>query len=94
MTTIVDNFINGKFVPPKITSYAEVVSPINSEIIGKVALSTKKDVEIAVENAKKAFVSWSNMTVKTRAGIMLKLHGLIRDHAGIIYLFFISIIST
>lgn len=79
---VIDNFLNGKFVRPVDTNhtYLDVISPINGETIGKVAISSSNDVAIAVEHAERAFEKWSTLTIKTRAAIMLKFHGLLRDH--------------
>eukprot|EP00568_Trieres_chinensis_P004846 CAMPEP_0183293180 /NCGR_PEP_ID=MMETSP0160_2-20130417/1966_1 /TAXON_ID=2839 ORGANISM="Odontella Sinensis, Strain Grunow 1884" /NCGR_SAMPLE_ID=MMETSP0160_2 /ASSEMBLY_ACC=CAM_ASM_000250 /LENGTH=533 /DNA_ID=CAMNT_0025454255 /DNA_START=75 /DNA_END=1676 /DNA_ORIENTATION=+ len=77
----VDNFISGKFVPPSSGNYMPVTSPPNSSKIGTVALSTKSDVDDAVAAAKAALPSWSRLTVKSRAAIMLKFHALVRENA-------------
>jgi len=45
-------------------------------------MSNAQDVNQAVEAAEKAFVGWSDITVKSRVQILLKLHALMRDHAG------------
>lgn len=58
-----------------------VLNPADTSEIGRVALSSTDDVEKAVAAAKTAFTSWSSMTIKARAAIMLKFHGLIRDNA-------------
>ena len=78
---IVDNYINGTFVAPTTNSYLPVESPSTSTIIGRVALSDKSDVDAAVSAASQAFPSWSALTIKSRAAIMLKFHALIRENA-------------
>jgi acyl-CoA reductase-like NAD-dependent aldehyde dehydrogenase len=77
----VNNFIGGSFVPPLTGQYISVCNPSDTSEIGEVALSSADDVQNAVETAKKAFPSWSSMTIKARAAIMLKFHALVRDHA-------------
>ena len=77
----VDNYINGAFVPPTTNSYLPVTSPSTSATIGSVALSSTSDVHAAVSAASAAFPAWSALTIKSRAAIMLKFHGLLRDHA-------------
>jgi len=79
--TDANNYIGGHFVPPSTGEYMPVYNPADSSEIGRVAISTSEDVNKAVEAAKAAFPSWSSMTIKARAGIMLKLHGLLRDNA-------------
>lgn len=82
-TTIVEvnNYIGGKFVPPSTGQYLSVTSPPTGEEIGRVGVSSKQDVDAAVDCAKTAFASWSKLTIKARAALMLKFHGLVREHA-------------
>ncbi|RHY25820.1 hypothetical protein DYB32_008078 [Aphanomyces invadans] len=77
---VCDNFINGVFTPAKAGGYLNIESPSTGNVIGKVTLSDKTDVDVAVAFAKQAFGTWSAMTVKARAAIMLKFHELIRHH--------------
>jgi malonate-semialdehyde dehydrogenase (acetylating)/methylmalonate-semialdehyde dehydrogenase len=79
--TVVENYINGAFCPPSSGEFLDVINPANDAVIGKVAVSTVDDVNQAVDMAQKALESWSNMTIKARAAVMLRFHGLIRDHA-------------
>ena len=79
--TIVDNYINGETVPPEGGEYLDVHDPSTSAVIGKVALSSAADVDDAVRAAHAAFPSWSSMTTKARASIMLNFHSLIKSHA-------------
>jgi malonate-semialdehyde dehydrogenase (acetylating)/methylmalonate-semialdehyde dehydrogenase len=82
MTTIVDNYIGGKVVPPSSNEYLDVINPATSGVIGKVALSTAADVDAAVAVAAAAFESWSAMTNKARAAIMLEFHSLVRSNTN------------
>jgi acyl-CoA reductase-like NAD-dependent aldehyde dehydrogenase len=77
----VNNYIGGSFVPPSTGQYISVYDPSDTSEIGRVALSSTEDVQKAVESAKEAFKSWSSMTIKARAAIMLKFHALVRDNA-------------
>ena len=79
--TVVDNYINGGFVPPSTNDYLDVINPANSKTIGKVGLSEKCDVDSAVAAAKNAFPAWSSKTIKQRAAIMMKFHALVKEHA-------------
>lgn len=76
------NFINGEYVSPS-TSLAtiDVINPATNEVIGKVPLSSKDDVDLAVQAATVAFKSWSELTIKARAAIMFRVHSLIEKHA-------------
>lgn len=68
-------------MPPSSGEYISVGNPANDVEIGLVASSNKQDVEAAVASAQAAYPSWSSLTIKARAAIMLKFHSLVRDHA-------------
>jgi malonate-semialdehyde dehydrogenase (acetylating) / methylmalonate-semialdehyde dehydrogenase len=79
---VVDNYINGKFIPPSTKEYMDVLNPSNSQVIGKVGLSSSIDVDLAVQAAVKAQQLWSReTTIKQRAALMMKLHTLIQQHS-------------
>jgi methylmalonic acid semialdehyde dehydrogenase len=79
---VVDNYIDGQFVPPSSNEYIDVLNPSNNQIIGKVGLSTASDVDTAVRVAARASQQWvSSTTIKQRAAIMMKFHSLVQDHA-------------
>ena len=78
---VVDNYIAGAFVPPSTNEYLNVTNPASGAIIGKVGLSNRDDVDTAVRAAQLAFGNWSEWTIKARAAVMLKFHGLVREHA-------------
>lgn len=63
------------------SSYIPVSSPTTSNIIAHVYKSNKDDVEYAIESSKKAFESWSNMTIKSRITILMKFNYLVKLHA-------------
>ncbi|GMH54345.1 hypothetical protein TL16_g01650 [Triparma laevis f. inornata] len=77
MTTC-NNFINNAIVAPVDGQYCEVTSPMTNEVIGKCAVSSAADVNTAVDCATAAFPSWSSLTMKARAAIMLKFHALVK----------------
>lgn len=76
----INNWIDGKFVPPSTGQYLDVTTPYTGKAIAKVALSSKDDVETAVASAKKAFQVWGvQNTVKSRATILIKAHHLLES---------------
>lgn len=80
--TTVDNYIGGNFVAPSSGNYMDVVDPaVPGKILARCALSSAKDVDIAVEVAQKALPAWSKMTIKARAAIMMKFHSIIQREA-------------
>jgi methylmalonic acid semialdehyde dehydrogenase len=81
MVTVVNNYINGEIVTPSSNDYLDVTNPSTNALIGKVALSTSVDVNDAVHAAHTAYESWSTLTTKARAGMMLTFHALVKAHA-------------
>jgi malonate-semialdehyde dehydrogenase (acetylating) / methylmalonate-semialdehyde dehydrogenase len=81
MTILIDNFINGEFVPPILEEYMAVHDPSNGKEIARVCVSSSSDVDKAVEAAKAAYSTWSTLTMKSRAAILLKFHALVVEHA-------------
>lgn len=79
---VVENLIDGQFVAPSSQKYIDVTSPVTGAVVGRCALSTAVDVDVAVKHAQAAFKEWSKSTIKTRAAIMLKFHSLMVLHAG------------
>ena len=69
------NFINGEFITND--ERIESIDPSNLEVLGSVPSSTSDDVNKAVEAAKKAFPSWSNLSNNERASYMHKIADLI-----------------
>ncbi|GMI37493.1 hypothetical protein TrCOL_g7520 [Triparma columacea] len=76
-----NNWINNAEVEPKSGEYMDVTSPSTGEAIGKCAVSNSADVEAAIAGASSAFPAWSGLTMKARAGIMLKFYSLVKAHA-------------
>jgi aldehyde dehydrogenase len=70
---VYDNFIGGKWVAPVDGEYFEDRSPIDNSLIAKVAKSNKKDIDIAVKEAWKAFEKWKDVPVAERSKILNKI---------------------
>lgn len=81
LTTTIDNYIDAKFVEPSTGNYLNVENPANGDTIGTVGVSSAKDVDTAVAAAETAFLTWSKLTIKGRAAIMMKFHSLVKCHA-------------
>lgn len=77
-----DNYIGGNFILPTSGRYLDVLNPaIPNKVIARCGISTAKDVEMAVEAAKKALPAWAKMTIKARAAIMMRFHSIIQREA-------------
>ena len=73
------NYIEGKLTASG-NGKLEVFSPLDGSIISTVPLSTKSDLDKAVEAAKKAFLSWSNTPIKERVQVFYKYKYLLEQN--------------
>ncbi|ULT56377.1 CoA-acylating methylmalonate-semialdehyde dehydrogenase [Neobacillus drentensis] len=74
------NYINGEWVDSKTTQFEDVYDPAKKEIIAKVPLSTKEELDYAVEMAAKAFESWKKVPVTKRAKVLFKFQQLLEKN--------------
>lgn len=74
------NFINGQWVSSNTDKYEPVVNPATEEEIASVPLSTKSDLDQAVNTAQKAFETWKSVAVPKRARVMFNFHQLLTEH--------------
>lgn len=77
-------FIDGAYVDARSGATFDCISPGTGQVIAKVASCDTEDVDIAVRSARKAFQSgvWSNQSPRQRKKVLLKLAGLIEQHAA------------
>lgn len=66
-------FIGGKWVASQSPISQPVMNPAKDQTIAQVPFATKEEVERAVEAARTAFTTWSQLPVTTRAGYLFKL---------------------
>jgi len=74
-------FINGEFKAPISNKYFDTINPATNEVISKIAQANKKDVDIAVKSARRAFKSWSNIDSKERAKYIFRIARMIQERA-------------
>ncbi|MDN3016323.1 CoA-acylating methylmalonate-semialdehyde dehydrogenase [Paenibacillus sp. BSR1-1] len=79
-TAILNNYINGAWVSSNSMQTLDVPNPATNEILTKVPVSTKEDVDLAVAAAKEAFKKWKNVPVPKRARILFKYHYLLTEN--------------
>lgn len=63
-------FINGKWVQPKGDKTIDVINPATEQVAATIALGNKEDVDLAVEAARKAFVTYSQTTREERIALL------------------------
>ncbi|GAB2501884.1 methylmalonate-semialdehyde dehydrogenase [Alkalibacterium psychrotolerans] len=78
---VLKNYINGEWTESKSTDFEEVFNPATGELIGKVPLSSKDELNEAAEKAQEAFTTWSRVSVPKRGRFMFKLQNLLIEHS-------------
>ena len=77
----IEHFVNGKKFPGISKKTSKVFNPAIGEQTTEVRLASVKDVDTAVQAAKKAFTDWSNKPPLQRARIMFKFKELIEKNS-------------
>src|SRR5262249_62177033 len=75
-----DNFIGGRWVKARASSYFDVHNPAVGEVIGRTPLSTSEDVDAAVQAAAQAFPAWRHTPVNARPPVPYRFKQLCRQH--------------
>ena len=73
----IENYINGQLIAPISGEFLDNFNPATGEVYALIPDSDEKDVELAVEAAKKAFLIWSKMSAESRHDILMKIVALI-----------------
>ena len=76
----IENYINGELHTPVSKKYIDNYNPSKGEVYSLIPNSDEKDVEIAVQAAKKAFPSWSKTPKNERSKILIRLADLIEEN--------------
>lgn len=75
--TNLDNYIGGVFHPPSTGNFLDVIDPSRGESFTRVANSGSNDVELAIEQARKAFPAWAATSAEERSQVLLKIADII-----------------
>lgn len=73
------NYINGEWVESK-GEVKDVVNPATGKVIATVPVSTKDEINAAVEAAKEAFWDWRTTTPLARVRCLFRLKELMEEH--------------
>jgi malonate-semialdehyde dehydrogenase (acetylating) / methylmalonate-semialdehyde dehydrogenase len=79
-TAVLQNYINGTWVSSNSAQTLDVPNPATNEVLTKVPVSSKEDVNAAVAAAKEAFTKWKKVPVPKRARILFKYHSLLTEN--------------
>lgn len=71
------NYINGKLQEPVSRQYIDNIDPSKGSVYSLIPDSDLADVQLAVDAAEAAFLSWSTLPAEKRASILLKIADLI-----------------
>lgn len=74
------NYIGGQWVESSSGQIEEVPNPATGEVIARVPLSTRTELDHAVAIAKEAFKSWGKTPVPKRARILFRYQQLLVEH--------------
>ena len=78
---IIDHFVGGKIFSGDSKRTYKVFNPATGEQSSEVKLASTKDVNLAIESAKKAFEPWANTPPLQRARVMFKFKELIEKNS-------------
>jgi len=74
------NYINGEWIESESNQIRDVVNPATGKTIAKVPMSTKKEVNMAIEAAKEAFPDWRRTPPVARARYLFRLKELLEEN--------------
>ncbi|MDO4814682.1 MAG: CoA-acylating methylmalonate-semialdehyde dehydrogenase [Gemella sp.] len=77
---ILKNYINGEWVESKSTDILDVTNPATEEVIARVPLSTKDELEYAAEVAAETFKTWSKTSILKRTKLLFKLQNILEEN--------------
>lgn len=76
----VRNYIGGTFVDAVDRQYLDVTNPTDGSVISRVPLCGAREVDAAVDAARKAFPAWSGMPIKERAQVFYRYKALLEQN--------------
>ncbi|MDM5228271.1 CoA-acylating methylmalonate-semialdehyde dehydrogenase [Cytobacillus sp. NJ13] len=79
-TKVLKNFINGEWVDANTDKFEVVPNPATGEELARTPISTREDVDKAVQAAKEAFKTWSKTPVPKRARTLFKYQQLLVEN--------------
>ncbi|WP_026677942.1 CoA-acylating methylmalonate-semialdehyde dehydrogenase [Fictibacillus gelatini] len=77
---LLKNYIGGQWVESAGKQSEEVPNPATGEVIARVPISTREDLDKAVASAKEAFKTWKKVAVPKRARILFRFQQLLVEN--------------
>src|SRR5580704_8682313 len=78
---VLDNFVGGRWVPAGAVEQLDVTNPATGELLARVPLSGRAEVEAAVAAARAALPGWRAVSVIKRAQFLFRLRQAMVDRA-------------
>src|SRR5262245_39909419 len=78
--TVIANLVGGQWTQAGTEDHLDIYTPATGEVIGRVPLSMKADVDAAVRAAEAAFERWSRTPVMERVRLMFRFKALLEEH--------------
>lgn len=77
---IINNYINGKWTPSTSTKFLDIINPATQDVLAKVPLSDKDEINNAVEAASIALLDWRDTPATERVQYLYKLKTLFEEN--------------
>src|SRR6202162_2459520 len=78
--TKLQNYVNGAWRASTVTEFVEVINPATAEVLTNTPLSTRADIDAAVQAAAEAFPAWRRTPPGERIQYLFKLKNLLEEH--------------
>src|SRR5687768_11818040 len=78
--TLLSNYIGGRWVASTATEHLDVYNPATGQVIARTPLSTRTDVDCAVQAAAAAYPGWSETPPVVRARTMFAFKQALEEH--------------
>ena len=75
-----ENFINGEWVAPVKGQYFDNISPVDGQVFTKAPRSTSEDIELALDAAHAAKITWGQTSPTMRSNLLLKIADRMEQH--------------
>jgi malonate-semialdehyde dehydrogenase (acetylating)/methylmalonate-semialdehyde dehydrogenase len=75
------NYINGAWIESKSSEFFDVEDPGTGEIISRVPIGCKEDVNLAAESASKVFNEWRNIPAGKRIQYLFKMKSILEKNS-------------
>ena len=77
---VIKNYVNGEWLASKSTKTLDIVNPATTEVMARVPMSTREEVEEAIRYAKEAYEEWRETPSLTRVRYMFTLKNIMEEH--------------